>query len=433
MGSIAKLARRIRRSKAGNAAIIVGLGMPVLIGGAGFAVDTAQWYLWKRELQFAADQAAIAGAWARSEEKTEDNYEKRAGQEFAVNLDVTDAMTPTKSVQLADWNGGDENSVLVTASTTGKLPFSSFITGRGTTVSVVAQARFEEGKEFKSCIIATDEDDDGAITISGTASLTAKCGIAALSKSANAIRMNGNPTINAGNVLAAGGIDMGMDNGNNKLFENLDGLYDPYEELTPPDDDTPQEYGCTSVGKGKEKVSIASLQPGTYDGGFDTKCDTTLASGIYVIDGGRLKINAQEKFYGNGVMFVLKNGAHIEIEGGAEINLTAMNVSQLVAAGVDADEASELAGMLIFEDPESEGSDSNKINGNAKTVLNGTVYLPKSHVSFKGTAKVTSQCFTLAASTIDIGGTADMSTFCPNTSTYNPTVAKTERGVRLVG
>ena len=46
----------LRQCKSGNALMLVALGMPVLIGGTGVAVDTAQWYMWKGELQYAVDQ-----------------------------------------------------------------------------------------------------------------------------------------------------------------------------------------------------------------------------------------------------------------------------------------------------------------------------------------------------------------------------------------
>ena len=65
-GRIRKAVGNLKSSTSGNTTLLVALGMPALIGGAGMAVDTAQWYLWKRELQFAADQAALAGAWART-------------------------------------------------------------------------------------------------------------------------------------------------------------------------------------------------------------------------------------------------------------------------------------------------------------------------------------------------------------------------------
>jgi Flp pilus assembly protein TadG len=55
MSTAANFIHRLLASRGGNAALIVALGMPALIGGAGLAVDTAQWYMWKRELQFAVD------------------------------------------------------------------------------------------------------------------------------------------------------------------------------------------------------------------------------------------------------------------------------------------------------------------------------------------------------------------------------------------
>ena len=157
-----------------------------------------------------------------------------------------------------------------------------------------------------------------------------------------------------------------------------------------------------------------------------------MASGIYVIDGGTLDVGSQYALTGNGVMFVLKNGAGIQINGGSDINLTAMTSSQLISAGVSPEEAEKLAGMLIYEDPNSPGNTGNKINGTASTVLNGTVYLPKSNLDFLGTAAVTSQCLMLAASTLHISGTANMTTFCPPDSTTTTVVGSTSGTVKLV-
>jgi hypothetical protein len=164
------------------------------------------------------------------------------------------------------------------------------------------------------------------------------------------------------------------------------------------------------------------------------KCDVVYSSGVYVIDGGMLTVHAQYNQTGSGVMFVLKNGAGIEINGGANINLTGMTVSQLETAGISHDQAVKLAGMLIFEDPRSSGNTANKINGNASTILNGTVYLPVSNLDIRGTAGVSSQCLMLVASTITISGNAAMESFCPPSQELSEedAVLKTSDRVRLV-
>ncbi len=207
----------------GNATLIVALGAPVLIGSAGLGVDLAQWYMWKRELQFAVDQAAVAGAWAQTSSDTRENYVARARQEFTANTSVTTSFATTPTVQLANYASGTANSVVVRASATKTLPFSSFLTGRAATISAYAQASFSAGTTFTSCLIAVDEDDSGAITIGGNAVLTANCGLAALSNSPTAVIANGNPTVDAGWILSRGGVDDWFDdNTDDVILENMD-------------------------------------------------------------------------------------------------------------------------------------------------------------------------------------------------------------------
>lgn len=426
-----KLAGRLHRACSGNATLLVALAMPVLIGGAGLAVDTAQWYVWKRELQFAADQAAIAGAWSRAKDSSGDTYRLRARQELESNQALVD-FAAEPEISLASYAGGSDNSVLVAVTATRSLPFSSFLTGRATTIAVQSQASFEQGANYTSCLLAVDEHTRGAITIGGNASLTAGCGMAALSDSDDAVVVSGNPDVDIGWILAAGGIDDWFDtNTDDEVHENLEGLFDPYADLTPPNNPTPRTYACTTTGSGRNRVTQASLLPGTYRS-LVTSCNTTLAPGIYVLDGGNFVVRAQDVVTGSGVMFVLRNGAGIRINGGASITLTGMTVGQLVAAGAGPATAGRLAGILVFEDRNSAGSRDNLINGNAATVLNGVIYLPRSNLTFSGTAGVTSQCLLIAARTITLTGTAAMEDFCPPDLANETVVAITPDAVRLV-
>lgn len=57
--------KRLLKDKRGNSLVIAAAFLPVLMGSAGLATDTIQWALWKRELQRAADSAAIAGVYDR--------------------------------------------------------------------------------------------------------------------------------------------------------------------------------------------------------------------------------------------------------------------------------------------------------------------------------------------------------------------------------
>lgn len=549
MTKVKRLMKSLRRNSSGNVLMIMALGMPVFVGGAGLAVDTAQWYMWKREMQYAVDQAALAGAWSRVGGSEGNVYQTRARQELTANLQVVD-FEGTPSITLAKWNTtGADNSVLVTLSATKTLPFSSMLMNHGATISVRAQASFTKARTFTACLIAVDPTTSGAITIGGSAYVVANCGAAALSNNPNAVIRNGNPTFDVGYIVAAGGIDDDFDGDPNlQIFENQTGLVDPFASLSPPNNPTPRTYACvdgstvtiavtnktttivdklytassasgpwtlsstTSIASSGEagtqevpsttkrndilsdatstaagavqtipgtpakttttcnsqgkackttttpatpttykrtdrvttvtvkvdsvsshgKNPGAALLPGTYPS-MVISCPTTMAKGVYVIDGGLFKINAQDTIVGRGVMFVLKNGAGIEINGGATLDLRAMTQEEMVLyGGMTNEQALKLKEMLIFEDRNSPGHAGNSVNGNAGAILEGTVYLPKSDIKFNGTFGVVSRCLVITAKTITIEGNANMTSFCPSGVTNTVSVGGGVTSVKLV-
>ena len=540
---VKRFAKSLRRDASGNTMMLFALGMPVFIGGAGLAVDTAQWYQWHREMQFAVDQAAMAGAWSRVGGSTGTEYKTRAQQEIDANLQVVD-FEGAPTINLANYAGGTNNSVVVTLSGTKTLPFSSMLTGDGATITVSAQAAFEKGRTFTACLIAVDPDTPGAITVGGSAYVEANCGAAALSTDPEAITMNGNPTFDVGYLVAGGGIDDDFnDEEDLEIYENQTGRVDPVADLVPPDNSTPRTYECTSetiytatytlttevtdkiytapstsgpwtlsstsgvssakesgtqevtattqsgdvlssnsstatgdvesvsgtgtttcTGHGSNRVctttpgtttyrrvdrvtnqtkvvknvrtdshsDTANVLPGTYSD-FTVSCNTNMAKGVYVIDGGMFNINAQDTVIGQGVMIVLKNGAGIQINGGASLDLRAMTTDEMVTyAGLTTDEALKLKDMLIFEDRDSAGNSGNSINGNAGAILDGAVYLSKSDLTFNGTFGVVSRCLVITAATITIEGNANMTSFCPSGVTNTVSVGGGVTSVKLV-
>lgn len=547
---------RLFRSESGNAMTFTALAMPVLVGGAGLAVDVSQWYIWKRELQFAVDQAAVAGAWAQLDPLTKLTYATRAKQEFTANLSVTSGIASTPNVNLVNWNGGTLNAIEVSASATKSLPFTGIFKITAPSVTASAWATFEGGDatSYKACIMALSPSDSKSVNFNGGPTIDSQCGLAALSTASDSINISGSSgSYDMGDIYTAGGVSDKHDGfASSNITENLSGMSDPFIDLTPPSNSTPQSLSCSSdnddddddstpqstsytitikidardtqdyyTGSKKNSLSLDSsttittypqstqtydsqssttvgtitnfsetkttgdvqthgsgnskwysrtdlvyheqrevtsvveltlggvtggsssggsgstssgtvtAQPGTYSD-FTVNCDVTMEPGVYVIDGGMLDVNAQDSLSGDGVMFVLKNGAGMKINGGANIDLTGMNEAQLLLAGVPADEAAAMDGMLIFEDRNSSGNNTMRINGNSSQVLSGVIYMPVSELSFLGSARGVARCLSIAAYGVQIGGNASMTNMCPSGVEPDIVAYESKKGVRLV-
>ena len=75
--------KRLWRDRRGNTLAIAGAALPLVLGSAGLASDTIQWTLWKRQLQRAADSAAMAGVYAIASEKAVGGCSNITGATYA--------------------------------------------------------------------------------------------------------------------------------------------------------------------------------------------------------------------------------------------------------------------------------------------------------------------------------------------------------------
>lgn len=426
MGALSDFCRALRGDRSGNAALLVALGAPALIGAGGLAIDTTQWYMWKRELQHSVDQAAYAGAWALAREESADTYATRAQQEFDANLSKTLDFVSDPEIRIANYASGTANSVVVTATASKLLPFSSFLTGTAATVRATAQASFAEGLNYNACLVSLTEEGTGT-TIGGNATVRAQCGLAALSCDEDAIIIDGSASVSTDSIAACGTVSVPEDN-EDVTAEGVRGLEDIYAELVPPTNDTPRTYQCSGRGRNAQ----ASLQPGTYSS-LVVSCTTVLASGIYVINGGTLDLAANYNVTGSGVMFVLKNGATMHFGGngnGNSIRLTPMSASDFIGTPYQ-DQADDLSDILVFEHRDNNvPNPGHTFNGNSNSLIEGLIYLPSSNIRVLGTADVSAQCLQISAYTIDIRGNAFLETLCPINETTS--VGSSIASVKLV-
>jgi len=434
------LLKRLLADASGNAVLFTALGMPVLIGAAGYAIDMAQMYAWKRELQHSVDQAALAGAWALSYDKNTQTYSTRAQQEYQANLAVAKTFSQASAtVQLGSYGGGTSNSVIVSARATKRLPFSGFIVNKSMTVFATAQATFSEGGTYQACLMALKKDEAGTFKVGGSASVTASCGLGALSCEPGAIKIDvdsSDPSkkgVTTDSIVTCGTADVPAYL-QSKVTDNATGVDNPFKDVPvpTPDPNTPRSLSCPNGNAAT--TTTTNMSPGVYSGGLNMKCKIVMAKGIYVVNGGVLDMSDQKSnITGTGVMFVLKGGATLKLGGSGNagtLNLSPMEAADFVGT-VNAAYKDKYAGMLFYEDTSGQSAmTEHQFNGNANVTVRGTFYLPNGNLTVNGNSNTTPLCFQLWAATLNISGNTTISTTC--TSTQTNSAGSSAGGVRLV-
>lgn len=382
------LAGRLWAHTKGNVAMVFALALPVVVGGAGFGVETTYWYYRSLSLQAAADAAAHAGA-----------IERRAGAGEQAVTDVAvmaasengyDATAGTAEVNTPPLSGPSAggDAVEVVLRETAVRFFTRMFMDEDVDLTARAVASFRTASN--ACVLALDPTASRAAQFSGnTAVSLTGCSVMANSRAADAVSLRGSARLTVNCLISGGGANLGS---GATLTEcrspilNAPPVGDPYASIPEP----AAQGGCLN-GNG------STLSPGRYCSGLRLGGNVTLQPGVYHISGGDFRVNANANIQGQGVTFVLHGSSGLNFNGNATVNLAAPTTGAA-------------AGILFFGD--RSGSGSSTLNGTASSRMTGAIYLPRQAVSYLGNYSGSGGCVRVVARTVEWSGSTQLSSDC---------------------
>lgn len=390
------------RDRRGNALIIAGAAMPLLIGSVGLATDTIQWTLWNRQLQRAADSAAFAGAYARFQDKSSSE---------AVTRDLTNnnhLWVPLVSGYPQVSEPADTatfvRAVEVSLRVQQPLAFSSMFLSSVPTITVTARAAATDSGNF--CVVALEKTNNSGIIIQGSSIVNMGCGMISNSPSASvSVGVNGNAHyVTAEPVAGAGGVPQINGVADEQSYHLAQP--DPYENLY--DTSVPAGMSCTNMATKTVTTTAAdaaagvtkTLSPGCYTGTNQFKFTggvTKLQPGTYYLSNTDFDTQGGT-IMGEGVTIILTGTSpgQIKFNGNATIQLTAPT-------------SGTFKNMVLMQSPNAPNSNNaNIINGSATSKFDGTFYFPSQSVKFSGSSGATTKCAMVVARRVEFEGNANL-------------------------
>jgi len=274
------IANGICRGTNANVATIFALTLPIVVGAAGFGVETSYWYYNSLRLQATADAAAYAGALEQISGSDKPTIVAAATQSAATNglgsgtivVNTPPASGPNTAKKAVEVIVRQNLDRMFTAIfTQGQVP------EQARAVALIINAS-------KSCMTALDPTASQAALFSGNTSVKVTgCVVMSNSNATDSIKLQGSASLQVDCLIAAGGVSLSNPVTTVCAAPITQALpaADPFADLPTPAASNP----CQNDNK-------ATLSPGTYCSGMTLKGNVTLSPGVYVVQGD-LKINAR--------------------------------------------------------------------------------------------------------------------------------------------
>ena len=388
-----------RKSDKGFVAITVALGLLMLCGFVGLAIDLGFYRFMRRDMQNAADAGAIgaATAMANSENGTSMGRVDTAlnGYTHGVNGVTVAVNNPPSKRRFA----GNAGYVEVEVSQNQPAFFMSVFNVSDIPISARAVGYVQESGG--GCVYILSPDAKLALTLTGGSTLNASCGVYVNSNHPDdGLNVGTGSCINAPSISVVGpAIDnQGCPEVDDVLAVNAVPQQDPLDHIPEP---TPDDCSAHPTKVVAPKDTVTVLSPGTYCGGIEVAGTAHLLDGEYIMLGGGFKVKggADAVSIGNeGItIFNTYDASHAE----GQVDVTGGSSTSLKAAT-----SGPRAGMLFMNDRRIISTKQNHVGGHSSASYEGSLYFPGVHLLFNGGSVVDAGAAytTIVASTMEIGG-----------------------------
>jgi hypothetical protein len=404
------LAKKSREPERGSIAIQIAVLMIVIIGMVGLGVEVTFLLFKQRQMQSAADSAALGGATALAV-----GYPAVAVEAQAISASLgfingsNGARVVVNNPPSSGPHAGDANYVEVIVSQPQTLSLIGLFVSRVINVGARTVA-FKGAPAGNACVLSLATGNvSGAISASGGAIATMSgCSLAAHSTSNTSISASGGSTISAqaavtaGNYTTSGGGQIMLTDPPIQTY-STNVPSDPYSGFT-----APAPGSCLKTGYSLAGGKSAALSYGTYCNGISVSGGShlTLNPGVYIINNGNLTVTGNSTLTATG-------GVSIVLTGSSSSNVGTINFSGGSNVDIVAPSSGSMAGIALFQDPKAPVNNAISLVGGANQLIEGAIYLPKARMTYTGGSTTGATCTELLAWTMVFTGGSYFQLNCP--------------------
>jgi hypothetical protein len=309
-----------------------------------------------------------------------------------VSVNAPGSGTPTGTVDFYDTTAATDLGSVPLSSSNASLPVTDLPLGNNTiTLSYSGDSNFLASSTLLTIMVTQpvvvnpsvlilDPTADGALTVSGNATINVTGSIVVNSNSSSALTVNGNPTLTAASIPVVGNVhESGHPTFSPAPVTGAAAVADPLANLAPPSTSGMTNYGAAKI----TGNSTQTLQPGIYSEiTISGKASVTLSPGVYLIEGGGFTVSGNASVTGTGIL-IYNTGSKYPNSGGTygAIKLSGNSTVELSPAT-----SGVYAGVVIDQDP----NDTQTVDiGSDISLASGWLYAPKAPVVLSGHAQFT--------------------------------------------
>lgn len=413
--SFFKRLRRLFQDERGNVLLIGAATMPLVLAAAAFAIDTIQIAVWKRQIQRAADSAAIAGTYAVA--AGADTHE-------AVHHDLDNNRFPIMSQSETITQGashGYNRTVRVQITATPSLPFMKVFGVTGVTVQGDATAALVDDGTF--CLVSLYNGTSAGIDLGGNADVVLGCGMKTNSKASAAVTISGSANLSATPIAAVGGIPSSSKYGTGTTLQPYSAPQsDPLGWVPDP---TNYMTNCSSSTLNESNAAaLVASNTVTVDGrkylcvgALDINPNNTVAltDTVLIVNGGDANLQGNLTLTNGTLLMSGPGGAagDIKTNAQADINITAPS-------------AGPYQGVAMYRDRRAT-TITLQVNGGSSSKIQGALYFPTSDLWYNGNSSMNTQCLQIVGRIITFKGGMNIQNNCDpagGSSAFRQTVVR---------